>query len=251
MEELRRFLKTYTYEDLFYSGKKVQTDQLAGIPHPPLQKDYPADAMLIDLIAPEELNTGTMPLVDVIRKRRSHRKYSDSPLSLEELSFLLWATQGVHEVWREGIATRRTVPSGGSRHPFETYLVVINVEELERGLYRYLPLEHKLYLISADECLPEDLVASCMGQAFVSSSAVTFIWTAIPYRTEWRYSKASHKIIALDVGHICQNLYLACESIGAGTCAIGAYFQDKMDALLGIDGIEEFAIYVAPVGKIE
>ena len=156
MEELRRFLKTYTCEDLFYSGKKVQTDQLGGIPHPPLQKDYPVDAILIDLIAPDKLNIGTMPLVDAIRKRRSHRKYSDSPLSLEELSFLLWATQGVHEVWREGIATRRTVPSGGSRHPFETYLVVINVEELDHGLYRYLPLDHKLYLKSTDQRLPED-----------------------------------------------------------------------------------------------
>lgn len=251
MEEYRRFLKTYTYESLFYSEKKAKTDQLAGVPHPPLQKDYPKDAVLIDLVAPDNLKIGKMPLIDAIRKRRSHREYSERSLSLEELSFLLWATQGVHEVWREGIATRRTVPSAGSRHPFETYLVIFKVEELEPGLYRYLPLEHKLYLISTDKHLPENLVTSCMGQGFVSTSAVTFIWTTVPYRTEWRYGKASHKIIALDVGHICQNLYLACESINAGTCAIGAYFQDKMDALLGIDGKEEFTVYVAPVGKTE
>lgn len=251
MDEGRQFLKTHIYENLFYSGKKFQTDQLAGIPHPPLQKDYPERAVLVDLVAPENLKIGKMPLIEAIRKRRSRREYTDIPLSLEELSFLVWAAQGVHEVWRQGIATRRTVPSGGSRHPFETYIAAINVEGLESGLYRYLPLEHKLCLISADESLPERLAAGCMGQRFVATSAATFIWTAIPYRTEWRYGKASHKIIAIDAGHMCQNLYLACESINAGTCAIGAYFQDKMDGLLGVDGKEEFTIYIAPVGKIK
>jgi SagB-type dehydrogenase family enzyme len=83
----------------------------------------------------------------------------------------------------------------------------------------------------------------------VKDSAVTFIWTVIPYRTEWRYSILSPKIIAQDSGHVCQNLYLACEAIGAGTCAIGAYDQDKMDRAIRVDGKEEFAIYVAPVGK--
>ena len=76
-----------------------------------------------------------------------------------------------------------------------------------------------------------------------------FIWTTIPNRMEWRYSVVSHKIIALDAGHVCQNLYLACESIGCGTCAIGAYDQEKMDKFLGVDGEEEFAIYAAPVGR--
>jgi SagB-type dehydrogenase family enzyme len=84
----------------------------------------------------------------------------------------------------------------------------------------------------------------------VEGSAVTFVWTAIPYRTAWRYSILSPKIIAQDSGHVCQNLYLACEAIGAGTCAIGAYDQAKMDAALNLDGEREFTIYVAPVGKI-
>jgi SagB-type dehydrogenase family enzyme len=84
----------------------------------------------------------------------------------------------------------------------------------------------------------------------VEGSAVTFVWTAIPYRTAWRYRILSPKIIAQDSGHVCQNLYLACEAIGAGTCAIGAYDQAKMDAALNLDGEREFTIYVAPVGKI-
>ena len=83
-----------------------------------------------------------------------------------------------------------------------------------------------------------------MGQA-----AAVFIWATIPYRTGWRHGLAAHKLIALDAGHVCQNLYLACESIGCGTCAIGAYDQEKMDAFLGVDGKDELAVYAAPLGK--
>lgn len=144
----------------------------------------------------------------------------------------------------------RTVPSAGARHPFETYILVNRVEGLDVGLYRYLPLENRLCLLYAGTELTEKVHEACYEQ-YVKSSAVTFIWTAIPYRTEWRYSILSPKLIAQDSGHICQNLYLACEAIGGGTCAVGAYDQRKMDSVLRVDGQEEFAIYVAPVGKIE
>ena len=79
---------------------------------------------------------------------------------------------------------------------------------------------------------------------------MTFAWTVVPYRMEWRYDLAAHRVIGLDAGHLCQNLYLACEAIGAGTCAIAAYHQKHMDQLLGVDGTEEFTFYLAPAGKI-
>jgi SagB-type dehydrogenase family enzyme len=122
------------------------------------------------------------------------------------------------------------------------------VNGLQPGLYRYLPLENKLYFIFSDDNLAER-VHEATYESYVKGSAVTFIWTVIPYRTEWRYSILSPKIIAQDSGHMCQNLYLACEAIGAGTCAIGAYDQEKMDHAIRVDGKEEFAVYVAPVGK--
>lgn len=145
----------------------------------------------------------------------------------------------------------RTAPSGGARHPFETYLFANRVEGVPAGLYRYLPLEHKLLFLKEDPDQSRKVVEACCGQPFVAEAAALFVWTTIPYRTEWRYSVLSPKIIALDAGHLCENLYLAAESIGAGTCGIGAYFQEEMDQLLGIDGEEEFTIYAAPVGKIE
>jgi SagB-type dehydrogenase family enzyme len=91
---------------------------------------------------------------------------------------------------------------------------------------------------------------ACLGQRFAGQGAVTFLWTAIPHRTEWRYGPASYKVIAVDAGHVGQNVYLACTAIGAGTCAIGAYDQQACDELLGVDGQAEFTVYVAPVGKL-
>ncbi len=89
-----------------------------------------------------------------------------------------------------------------------------------------------------------------MAKNLWAVGAVVFIWTAIPRRSEWRFGPNTPKLIAQDIGHLCQNLYLAVEAIGAGTCAIGAYHQSKMDQFLGVDGTEELAIYAAPVGKI-
>ena len=120
----------------------------------------------------------------------------------------------------------------------------------EPGFYRYLPLEHQLLHLFREEQMPEKLTEATLGQTFVGRAAVVFIWTTIPCRMEWRYGLAAHKVIALDAGHVCQNLYLACAAIGAGTCAVAAYHQQLMDRLVRVDGVEEFVIYLAPVGKI-
>ncbi|MBC7220614.1 SagB/ThcOx family dehydrogenase [Candidatus Bipolaricaulota bacterium] len=230
--------------------RHIETDQKKGVPHPPLQKPAPEGAPLVKLPDPKALQVGQVSVFDAIASRRSHRRFTRDPLLLEELTFLLWATQGVERVVRDGVATFRTVPSAGARHPFETYLIVNRVTGLEPGLYRYLALDHALAFLRADPEFPAQVVAGCLGQEFVGQAAVVFAWTVIPYRTEWRYSVVSHKVIAIDAGHMCQNLYLACEAIGAGTCGVGAYHQEKMDALLGVDGKDEFTIYVAPVGKV-
>jgi SagB-type dehydrogenase family enzyme len=236
--------------DRWEQWRQDQTDQRKGLPPLPPQKPTPAGATRIDLPAPEELALGQMPVAEAIRRRRSRRRYTRQALTLDKLSYLLWATQGARQVTAESARSLRSVPSAGARHPFETYLLIQRVDGLEAGLFRYLPLEHKLYLLRQDTALPEQVNEACFGQ-YVVDSAVVFIWTALPYRTEWRYTSLSPKLIALDAGHLCQNLYLASESLGAGTCALGAYDQRKMDALLGVDGEDEFAIYVAPVGKIE
>lgn len=220
------------------------------MPVPERQKPCPEGAALVDLFRAEDLSLGSLPVMDAVAGRKSHRKFTDDSLTLEELSFLLWATQGVREVLESG-AVRRTVPSGGNRHPFETYLVINRVEGLEPGLYRYLPLDQKLCRLGKIDDAAARVGEGCNGQTFVGEGAVVFVWSVIPYRSEWRYSHLSYRPVLMDVGHVCQNLYTACEAIGVGTCAIAAFDQTLMDTLIGVDGKDEFTIYLAPVGVIE
>jgi len=224
------------------------TPQSLGELPPTVEKPVAKGAKIIVLPEPETWSIPTCDLQKAISSRQSHRKFTQEALSLEELAFLLWATQGVREELHRA-AVLRTVPSAGCRHPFETYLGINRVDGVESGLYRYLPLEHALVHEKNITQLPVKMSVITRGQGFAGQAAVTFFWTAIPSRTEWRYAEASYKVIALDAGHVCQNLYLACEAINAGTCAIAAYNQTLADELLGVDGDEEFCIYIAPVGK--
>ena len=189
-----------------------------------------------------------MPIGEAITRRESVRDYSTDPLAIEELSALLWATQGVRKVLSPSTALR-TVPSAGARHAFETYVIVNRIEGLSSGLYRYLPFDGQLAQLAVEEQIGRKAAAACLGQSFVAAAAATFFWTVIPARMEWRYDLAAHKVIAIDAGHVCQNLYLVCTCLGAGSCAIAAYDQDACDRLLGVDGDEEFTVYISSVGK--
>ena len=247
-------LKMYRYFLKDSIRKKIVfrlTDQNQGIPVPPIEKSCEEGSSLIDLPGPDEWkNITDTDLTKAIGNRKSHRVYLRQNLSLEELAYLLWCTQGTRGKVFNG-HSYRNVPSAGCRHALETYLAILNVDELEPGIYRYLPLSHQLVFEFSVDMLSAKLTIACLSQPYPGKSAVTFIWVAIPYRMEWRYGLAAHKVIALDAGHVCQNLYIACEAIDAGTCAIAAYDQEELDELLGLDGEEEFAIYIASVGKIK
>jgi len=245
VENFKDFLKDSIRKTVDFS----LTAQSRGLEPPPIQKPPNPKAIRIDLIKPGEWKT--IPEVSIekaIAERKSRRHYKEEALSLEELSFLLWATQGMRDE-RAARYNFRTVPSAGCRHALETYIAVFRVEGLSNAIYRYLPLNHQLVEYIERENLENLISKAAFGQSFAGKSAVTFIWTALPERMEWRYAQASYKVIALDVGHVCQNLYLACEVIGAGTCAIAAYDQEYADHVLELDGEKEFTIYMAPVGK--
>ncbi|MBN2346800.1 MAG: SagB/ThcOx family dehydrogenase [Candidatus Aminicenantes bacterium] len=241
----RDFLKDSVRKRVDFS----KTPQNLGVPPPPPQKLCPPEAPRIPLAAAGAWSSiPDVSLQAAIAGRRSRRDYAPDPLSLEELSYLLWATQGLRRA-KPPLGNFRVVPSAGCRHALETYVACLRVEGLEKALYRYLPFGHELVEVARPEHLAGHLAEATFGQRFCGAGAATFVWTAVPARMEWRYGEASYKVIAIDAGHVCQNLYLACENIGAGTCAVAAYDQERMDELLGVDGDEEFTIYLAPVGK--
>ena len=129
-----------------------QTDQQLKKPQPPLAKAPMAETAL-DL--PKDFSGVEIErdFLHIVNSRKSHRVYTEGTITLEQLSFLLWCTQGVKSVRGRSYATLRTVPGGGARHPFECYMAVRKVEGLQAGLYHYLPMTHRIEYLG----MPDDL----------------------------------------------------------------------------------------------
>ena len=240
---LREFLKGYRAVD---EADAHPTDQQERLPMPPMAVCRGGEAVEL----PERDVT---PLGVLLENRCSRRSYDGRPLTLEELSFLLWAAQGVKSAGE--YRTLRTAPSGGARHPLELYAFVNRVEGLRPGLYHYLALENRLERLGCRANQADQLTYALAGQEFAGNAPVCLVWTAVPYRSEWRYDYRGLKDVLLDTGHSCQNVYLACEELKAGCCALAAYDQEALDELLGLsseptDSREaEFAIYACCVGR--
>lgn len=245
MKDRRDFLKDTIRQKIDFS----KTAQSQGYSPPPIEKPVPKDVVRIKLPREDDWATfKAVSLVEAILNRRSRRDSTKTELSLLELSFLLYTTQGVIKKDLPYHAFR-VVPSAGCRHSFETYIVALHVEKLEKAIYRYLPLNHELIVTATYPDIEDRVTQAVLGQGFAGRSAAVFFWTTVPTRMEWRYAEAAHKAIALDAGHVCQNLYLAGEAAGCGICAIAAYDQELSDALVAVDGEEEFTIYAATVNK--
>lgn len=176
-----------------------------------------------------------------------YEPYAPASLALAEISYLLWCTQGVMKATRG--ATLRTVPSAGARHAFETYLLANRVEGLTPRLYHFLAGEHALQPRPGTEGIAPALARACLDQEMLETCAVAFVWVAVASRMTWRYGQRGYRYLHLDAGHVCQNLYLAAESLDCGACAIAAFDDDAVNGLLGVDGEEQFAIYLATVGR--
>ncbi|KKK40663.1 hypothetical protein LCGC14_1116180 [marine sediment metagenome] len=249
MKNNRKFLRFFDKDE--YDRVVPESDEQKNKPFPLFQKEYAEDSKLVELISPENFNIGKISFLDVFNRRMSRRNYTTERLTLEELSVLLWCTQGVKQVLKSRRGVLRTVPSAGAKSPFETYLIINRVEGLEPGLYRYISFTHHVLFLKSIKDAEKTIGDLAFGQKFVGKGAVIFCWVAIPYRTEWRYTIVAHKFIAIDLGAVCENLYLACEVINLGTVAIGFYEQNKIDTLLELDGKDEFVVLIAPVGKIK
>ena len=226
-----------------------QSDQVKNLPQPPLADTHGRTDRVIDLPAPATLSPKKVDLTESIVRRVSTRQYSEEALTLADLSYLLWVTQGIKQVAARP-ATLRTVPSAGSRHAFETYLLCNRVQGLAPGIYRYAALDHKLVEVNLSAGLADSVTDALYRQDMVKRSAVTFLWVAVAYRSVWRYQARAYRYMHLDAGHVCQNLYLAVQAVDAGCCAIGAFDDDSIDNTLGLDGKEQFMIYAATVGKV-
>ncbi len=235
-----------------YSQEKYEdyhTDQELKKKQPPLVKAAMSD-VIIDLpsdFAGIEVETDFLKIVN---SRSSHRVYTQGKITLKQLSYLLWCMQGVKEIRGKSYATLRTVPCGGARHPFETYMALKDVEGLKDGLYHYLPMEHKIEFLKEVEDLKGFIGTSLMGQLWACKANIVFYFSIVFYRSEWRYGIHAHRGLMTDAGHITENLYLASTALGLGGCAIGAVDGKYCDEVFGLDGVEESIVYAQPVGTV-
>ncbi|MFQ6038793.1 MAG: SagB/ThcOx family dehydrogenase, partial [Candidatus Aminicenantales bacterium] len=166
-------------------------------------------------------------------------------LSQAQLSQLLWATQGITRE-EMGFAFR-VCPSAGALYPVETYVVLHKVKGLDPGIYHYAVLDHHLERIkSGDFRMPVARAALDQDMAFAASAV--FVWTAVFGRAKWKYGQRAYRYVYLDAGHIAQNLALAAVGLNLGTCQIGALYDEEVNALLEVDGVEESVVYMSVVG---
>lgn len=230
-------------------AEDFESDQERKLPQPPLVK-----APMTESRIPLSLDFSELPmkndLISLIRDRRSARVYTEENMSLLQLSFLLWATQGIKKIRGKSYATIRTVPCGGARHEFETYLLVRKVEGLEPGAYHYLPMEHALEFLHPVENMEQVISDTLCGQSWANKANVVFYWSMVAYRAEWRYGIYTHRVALIDAGHLGQNLYLSCTGLGLGTCGLGSFRHEDCCRVFGLDGEEEYPVYAAPVGTV-
>lgn len=217
----------------------------AGDKQPYLEVLYDGKSELVQIPEPDFLDDVEGSFLELIELRSSVRQYTGGEMSAKQLSFLLWCTQGVKMVTDR---TVRNVPSAGGRHALETYLLIRNVEGIAPGVYRFLAIEHLLVKVGGEDMMEEIASRGCT-QPIVKTASVVFFWGAQADRMTWRFGERGYRYLMLDAGHVCQNLYLAAGAIKFGACAIGAFDDEAMNEILGLDGQNAFVLYGASVGK--
>ncbi len=225
-----------------YSRSRLSGGSLNWENKPGVYKEYP-EKRTIQL--PIKFATSTFSLVEALRKRRSIRSFSSRPVSIADLSFLLWASTGVQR--KEGDYEFRTSPSAGALYPIETYVIASSVKDVEEGLYHYNIRLHALEELR-NQSPAKAMANAALEQRMLVEAPVVIVWTAIFERSKWKYGQRAYRYVYLDAGHIAQNLALSAVSLGLGSCQIGAFFDDEINEILRVDGIDESVIYLSVVG---
>jgi SagB-type dehydrogenase family enzyme len=206
---------------------------------------YKAYAGARAVALPEPRLEGGLSAAQAIATRRSTRSYSDQPIGLDELSRFLFLTSGISS--EKFGSARRTAPSSGALYPIEVYPIVHNVDGVERGVYHYAYREHALELVRSED-MRSRVVDQGLGQEFLGQCGAVLFVTMILQRMRPKYKDRSYRYGLLEAGHIGENAYLAATEMGLGACGIGAFMDDSMNEILGVDGVEEAVVYMLAFG---
>ncbi|MEE8470740.1 MAG: SagB/ThcOx family dehydrogenase [Dehalococcoidia bacterium] len=180
-----------------------------------------------------------------MEQRRSERDFTENAMALAELSHILHYSSGITDQ-RYGL---RAAPSAGATYPIEVYPAVSNVAGVTRGIYRYLVSSHELEVVREGD-FRQEMSKAALGERMIMRANVVLALSAIFQRTGQQYGERALRYIHLEAGHIAQNTYLLATSMGLGACAIGAFYDEDVNRLLGVDGKEESVLYLIALGKI-
>jgi len=233
------------HQETKYRRESMPRGRLDWAHQPPPYKEF-THALDRFPLRPHDEKSGKS-LWEVITQRRSVREFSNRSISFFEISQLIWATQGI--TLMAGGFDFRASPSAGALYPIETYLVVNRVEEIPAGLYHYNVKETQLILLKEGH-FGSGLSQAGLGQEMLEEAACVFVWTAIIGRSKWKYQERAYRYIYMDAGHIGQALYLAATALGLGCCTVGAFFDDEVDHVIGVDGKDEISVYLGAVGCV-
>ena len=232
--------------EAFQYETKYRREAMRGAPEfskmPAPFKEYP-EKTVVSL--PEPGRVKPCSLKQAVQTRRRLRPYASKPVSIAQLSFMLWAAGGSRG--RESGLLRRTVPSAGGLYPIETYVVVNAMDGLEPGVYHYVVRDHSLERLEAGR-FREALAQSALDQNQCREAPVVFVWSAVFGRTVWKDGQRSYRYVYLDAGHVAHALAISATSLGLATCQMAALFDDEVNALLGLDGKQESVVYMSSVG---
>jgi len=230
-----------------------KSDQVQGIESPAPGNAVTGKLISLPPFTGIDKNRTYAELLDI---RRSIKAYEDKPISAEQLGFILWSAQGAQAYKNEKsrTGTFRPTPIGGGLHPFETYIAVKHVTGLTPGLYRYVPLENvgekqvSLEMMGTLDDYENKIATMLAGQKWVSKASAVLFFSCAPYRAEWRYGESAHRITLIGLGHVGQNVMLSAAAVGLGSCCLASYDQQLCDKTLGLDGVDEYTVYISAIG---
>ncbi|MEW6288343.1 MAG: SagB/ThcOx family dehydrogenase [Thermodesulfobacteriota bacterium] len=242
MPDLQKTLGYRYLHDTKFTRKNIREKERPAIAPAPAFKDYPAAEKIALPVNPAK---PPADLWQLLQHRRSERRFSGRPLSLDDLALLLWACQGVTA--QAGPYLLRTAPSAGALYPIETYVAADHVGGLPPGLFHFNVRTFQLERLT-DRAVGPLVARAALDQSFIGQAAAVFIWSAVLRRNMAKYGQRGMRYICMDAAHICQNLLLAAGALGRRSCPVAAMYDDELNDLLGLDGVEESVISLAPVG---
>jgi SagB-type dehydrogenase family enzyme len=232
--------------DRFQQETKYYPDRMpGGVGRPARPEPYKLYPQAVKIALPAFELIKPMSLDKTLHLRRSVRDFIRQAISLGQLSYLLWASTGIERIEHEH--QFRTTPSAGALYPIETYIIANNIEALLPGLYHYAIKVHQLEQVKLGE-LSRQIAEAALGQDMCAAAAAVFVWSAVFDRCKYKYGQRAYRYIYLDAGHIAENLALAAVGLNLGSCQIGALFDDEVNKLIGLDGVQESVVYMSVVG---